>query len=634
MDDRELVGIINTEEDAAEDSELHNDREQALDYFYGRATGRLSPPAIPNRSSYVSRDVADTIDWIMPSLVKTFLSADQVCQFTPETEADVPAAKQETDYVNYIALEKNNAYEIFSAWFDDALVQKTGYVWAYWKTENDIQEETYEGLAPEELSLLMQDKEVEISEANENMLGIDPMSQQPMVTYDVVLQRKKNKGHVCYECVPPELVKIGSDVRTVSIKDARFVGVDCYMTISEIRELGYDVNDDISDEYNGDVYNRGSDSRQVYNYNTSRYEDNGDPASRIVRMRYRWMRVDYDGDGVAELRNVILIGDTILYNEKADIVPIAAITPRIIAHNHNGRSLSDVVEDIQELKTQLIRGLIDNVVLTNNGRYAVDENVVNLDDLTVSRPGGVVRINGTPTQAIVPLQHSMLGAPVLTAIEMLDGVREVRTGVTKYNMGTDSSSLNSTATGVSIISNAANQRIEWIARTFAETGVANLFRIIHALTRKHSDKEQIVRLRDDWVVVDPRTWVKRMDMTVTVGLGATNREVHTKNIMNLGTVQERAFRAGIVSPENVYNMAIELANAMGFKDANRFFTHPSKMPKQDPMSDPKVMKIVTDSQNAEKDRELKREELGLQKEQASFDNRLKTVETIGGFAGL
>lgn len=642
MNEAKLLSIISGEEDAIDDSQLNLDREHALDYYMGRPVGNLLPPEIPDRSKYVSRDVADTIDWIMPALMKTFTSGDNIVSFAARSAEDVETAEQETDYINHIVADLNPSYEIFSTWFDDALIQKNGYVHTYWKDEKDIQEERYKGLTVDQITIISQDPEVKLAEAvqtneGEMLQQQDEMGQMVEVPveplFDVVLNRTAKSGRICIENIPPEMVKVSSRHRNVRLQDASFAGFDSIMSLSDIREAGFDVSDDIVDDNydNNENYRRfpGNDSRNNFNRDVSE-----DPSSRTVTVRYRWMRVDFDGDGIAELRYLMLVGKEILVNEKTDIIPIASLTPRIIGHNHIGRSIADVTEDLQDLKSQFLRSYIDNVVLANNGRYGVDENLVNLDDFMVSRPGGVVRVRGSPAGAIMPLNHSMMGTTALQALEVVDSIRETRTGVTKYNMGQDAGSLNKTATGISIISNAANQRIEWIARTFAETGVKELFNIVHAMTRKYQDKQAVVRLRNKWVTVDPREWKKRNDMTVNVGLGSINRQQQSGGVMQLGQMQQQAFQAGIVTPENVFNMASEFAKSLGYKDADKFFTHPSKVPQKEPTPDPKMEKIKSDAANNEENRKLEREKMGLSQDNAESANQLKTIDTIGNMGAL
>lgn len=634
MDDTILLSIVDMEEAALDDAELDAERDRALDYYYGRAVGNLSPPGIPDRSSYVSRDVSDTIDWIMPALMKTFLAGDEIVKFSPRGPEDMQAAEQETDYVNHIVTDLNPIYEIFSTWFDDALIQKNGYAYSYWKTEKDIEEEKYSGLMIDQITILANDADVKITEASEQQIGADEMG-QPIMAYDVTLARTNTRGRVCIENIPPELSRVSWRHRGVRLQDAPFCGFDAYMTLSELREMGHDVEDDISDTVTNDndevslMYR----DRFTMMQQTHNNFENEDPASRVVRVRYRWMRVDYDGDGIAELRYLMLVGHEILTNDKADVVPMACLTPRIVAHNHIGRSVEEIVSDLQELKTQLIRGVIDNTYLANNGRYAIDVTRVNLDDMLVSRPGGVVRTQGDPGGAIMPLQHSSVGQPGLTAVEMIDGIRETRTGVTKYNMGQDAGNLNDTATGVKIITNAANQRIEWIARTFAETGVKELFQIVHALTRKHQDQPAVVQLRGKWVTVDPRDWKKRNDLSISVGLGSVNRETQAAGIMQIAQFQQQAFQAGIVSPENIYNTGAEFVKGLGFKDPDKFFTMPDKMPPKPQMPDPRMEKIKADMVNADKNRELEREKLGMDQHAQAFDHATQIGDKVGQIMG-
>jgi hypothetical protein len=611
MDDKELLNFIDSEELAVNDSDLQSDRERALDYYYGRAVGKLATPTIPNRSGYVSRDVSDTIDWIKPALMKTFMSGDSVCEFTPKGPEDVEAAEQETDYVNHVILSQNNAYEIFEAWFDDALIQKNGYVVAHWKKDQSIKKEVYENQDEASMFLLMQDPclQIESVETLENEYG---------VTYNAVFQRVNDKSKICIENIPPELVRVSQHHRKTSLDDCAFIGYDSYQSISSLREDGYEVDDDISDNY-GDADQDVEIRQRYYSYNRQENASTEDPSNRIVCVRNRWVKVDYDGDGIAELRFVKLVGETFLENTETDMIPMSVITPRLVAHNHIGRSVEEVVEDLMELKTTFMRGLIDNTTLANNTRTAVDANVVNLDDLMVARPGGVVRVKGSPGAAIMPLNHQMLGAPVMGAVEMIDSIRETRTGVTKYSQGTDAGRLNGTATGISIITNNANQRIEWIARTFAETGVKRLFYIVHALLLKHQDKQAVIKLRGKWVTVNPREWTERNDMVVSVGLGATNQQIQLQSLMALGNVQREAAAVGLVQPQNVFELVTEVCKAMGFKQPEKFFTNPANMPKKEPQPDPRMEKIKADMVNAEKDRELEREKLDHEKKMDGVD---------------
>jgi hypothetical protein len=317
-----------------------------------------------------------------------------------------------------------------------------------------------------------------------------------------------------------------------------------------------------------------------------------DPASRVVTFKETWLRIDYNGDGHTELRRVCMVGSTVLANEETDSIPICAWTPVIMPHRHIGRSLAEMVEDIQETKTALLRTGLDSLFLSIHGRWAVSDKV-ELDDMLVSRPGGVVRLHdgAMPGEGhIMPLVPPALAGQAFPALEYMDSVRETRTGITRYNQGLDANSLNKTATGVQAIMSAAQARIELIARSFAETGLRDLVLLTHELLRKHSDKEMVLRLRNQWMPVDPRIWKHRYDMTISVGLGTGNREQQMANLMAVMNVQREAFQAGIVTPENVYNSATKLAEIAGFKAPEQFFTNQQ----QQPSIPPEIQKQIQD----------------------------------------
>jgi hypothetical protein len=317
-----------------------------------------------------------------------------------------------------------------------------------------------------------------------------------------------------------------------------------------------------------------------------------DPTMREIWVTECYLRVDYDGDGVAELRKVTVAGDgasVVLENVEADDHPFASVTPIPMPHKFHGMSIADQTVDLQLIKSILWRGALDALYLSNAPQMGAVEGQVNLDDLLNRRPGGIVRIK-SPT-ALVPIPTAPLGGDVFQMIEYIDTVREQRTGVTRYNQGLDPDTLNKTATGINAIQNAAQQRLELIARVFAETGVKRAFRRILELVCKHQQKPKIIRLRQRWVAMDPREWNDEMDMTVTVGLGTGNRDQQVSHIMNLlqldqQIVQMQGNIAGpLVTGVNIYNKLAKLVEASGLKAVDSYYTDPRTMP---PMQSPPV----------------------------------------------
>lgn len=563
MDNKDLIAAIEEQEQFAQSGSLDQDREKALDQYLGNPYGN----EIDGRSQIVMRDVMDTIEWIKPALMKIFASTDEVCVFNPVGPEDVEQAEQETDYVNHVLMVKNNGFLILHDWFHDALLQKNGYVVARPCTEYRSNVGKYKDLTDDEFALLIGNPEVQCTEHTEYLDGMG------MTRHSCSVATKAEKRYIKVSNIPPERVRIASDWPGVSLQGCPFVEIVDYLTISQLRQMGYDVDDDINDSSN---LNEEFEERRNENQFISRTDIEADPATRRVTTRFVWMNYDENKDGIAELLYIVIVGSTILELCEDDITPVAAITPQRMPHEHVGLSVNDAVEDLQAIRTSLVRGFLDNMYLANNGRNAIDASRVNLDDMLTSRPGGVIRVTGDPNGAIIPIVHPQVGQAVLQAVEYIDSVRENRTGVTRYNQGIDANSLNKTATGINAIQNASMQRIELIARLFAETGVKDLMRIIHALSMKHSKQVEMVKLSGKWVPVDPSSWKTRDDLTVAVGVGTGNKDQQLVHLQQIWQMQGLGMQFGIATPENLYHTASKLTQNAGFKQTEQFWKDPGE----------------------------------------------------------
>lgn len=612
MDDALLVAAIERHEANAETyGNLQEDRTQALDYYFGKPLGN----EVEGRSQVVARTVWDTVEWIKPQLADVFCSGEEIVSFAPRAPDDIKGAEQESDYVNHIITQRNNWFELWYSWAHDALIQKTGYVKVYWDDEQDITTERYERLTNDEFALLMQDASVQMVEhAEETVISEDGMRPPVVeVLHTVRLERSKPRNTVRIENVAPEYVRVSQDARGLSLQDERlpFVQHAEPRTISDLRKAGLDVPDDIND--GGDsMADWEAELRDDYTPFRDRDGEETDPSMRRVLVRETWIRVDYNGDGRAELRHVIVVGTTVLLNEEADHVPLVALCPAPLSHRHYGLSLADAVMDLQRIQTALMRGALDNQYLANNGRYAVDENNVNLDDMLDSRPGGVVRVTGQPGAAILPLTHSSTGQVALPMLEYIDRIGQKRTGVNEQTQGLDPNALNKTATGAQMMMSAAQQRIKFIARIFAETGVKSLFLLVHQLTLQHSRQAELVRLRGEWVPVDPRTWVKRNDLQVSMSLGMGDRAQQLAFLAQMRQMQMEGLQIGVASPVNVYNTLTRMVRAAGYKDAQEFYQDPRNAPQpQEPPPNPAIvieqMRQQADAQKFQAEAQLKQQ---------------------------
>lgn len=604
-----LIAAIRQCEEQAESSNLQGDREKALAYYNGDPFGN----EVDGRSQVVSRDVHDTVEWIKPSLLKMFASGDEVVKFNPVGAEDVEASEQESEYVNHIFMQKNNGFMILHDWFHEALLLKNSYARAYWDDSEIIETERYAGLDDSLLAVVMQDPDVEVTAAELDEYG----------AYTIEVKRKQNYGCVKIEVLPVEQCRTSHSCRTVSVINADFFQFWDYKTITDLRLDGYKVDDDINDGESSD-YEEWLRNEQADTINYGK-EETYDPSMRKVKVRETWIRFDANEDGKAELLHIICVGDEILLKEEADIIPIAAISPSPNPHRHNGNSIADSVMDLQLIKSTLMRGYLDNTYLANNGRYAISDRV-NLNDMLSSRPGGIVRVQGEPGGAIMPLVHPQIGAAILQGIEYIDAIKENRTGVTRYNQGIDANSLNKTASGITQIMSASQQRIELIARIFAE-GVKELFWIIHKLTKQNATKEEVIRLRNDWVPVDPRTWKTRNDLTISVGLGTGNKDQMLMHLQTILMAQKEALGIGVATPQNVYEALKALTMNAGFKDVEKFWTDPSKQEPRAPQPSPEEQKMQIEmrmeQQRMQNDQQKSQAEFALKQEEMQANMSLE-----------
>jgi len=558
---------------------ISHQREQAMQYYYGLPFGN----EVEGRSQYVDSTVQDTVEWIKPSLMRVFASGDEMVKFSPHGPEDVAMAEQASDYVNYVFTKDNPGWEILYSWFTDALLSKNGIIKVWWDDYEEETREEYHGLDEVALMSLISDDGVEVVEHTEVL-------EEEIPYHDIVIKRKSYDGRIKIENIPPSEFLISRESK--NLQDARFVCHRVLKTLSELREMYPD--EDLGPE---DLSGSGEDmtdfsserlERYAFDKSAQYWEGWGDAGlNEEEGLRTYWLyesflRTDYDGDGITELRKICSVGSKILANDEIDRIPFVSITPVKIPHKFFGLSVADLVMDLQLMKSTLMRNLMDNMYNQNFGRYAVLEGQANLDDLLTQRPGGVVRVKSP--NAVTPLATPSLEPYTFQMLEYLDSVRESRAGVSRMSQGMNDNALTShtTATAVNAVMSAAQSRVELIARNFAETGVKDLMICIYELLHKNQDKERMIQLRNEWVPVRPDVWRDKSDCTVSVALGNGNKDQQMMHLSQMLQFAGDAMKGGlpIVSMQNMYNLGASLVKAMGFQNVSDFLTDPSQLPPQ------------------------------------------------------
>jgi len=579
MDDGELQSVLRAEFDDARDyhtNQLGNERQKAGDYYLGAKFGNEQE----GRSSVVSTEVADTIEYVMPSLMRIFASTDEAVRFMPRGPEDVEAAEQASEYVNWVLNNENAGFTILHNWFKDALLNKMGVVKFWWDEKVETSTEEYEGLSDPEFALLVSDQAVEVVEHEQKVLQaavVDPMSgvmvSPQIVSHEVTVRRRRKYGCIKVDNVPPE--EFFANKRARSLEDARFVAHRVEMTASDLIAMGYDR--DLVESKAGATSDLETDAERSRRFSDLAKNDPADDSQRTVLVTECYVRVDYDGDGIAELRRIVCFGEDmeVAANDPFDHIPFAVVSPILMPHKLVGRSLAELVMDLQLIKSTVLRQLLDNLYLSNNSRVVVVDGQVNLDDLLTNRPGGIVR-SAAPGM-VSPLSVPQIGQQAFGMLEYLDAVREQRTGINRASMGLDADKLQSTtAIAVQAQMSASQGKIEMIARVFAETGMRALFKGLLHLATKYENRPKIIRLRGKFVPMDPRNWKTEYDVSVNVGLGTGQTQERMQALMMVLGKQEQLLQQlglqnPVVSPNQYLNTLKQLVQLAGFKDSGQFF---------------------------------------------------------------
>ena len=588
LSDDDLLEIVDAEIMHAlgsASSKLIQERADSLKYYLGEPFGN----EVEGQSQVVVHSVADTVEWVLPSLLKIFTSGDEVVRFEPRGPDDEEAAAQQTEYINYIWYNDGNAgFMTFHTLFKDELIQKNGILKTWWEEREERKEETFENQSIEQIQLLTQpedlpeDERVEIAEQEQNSDG----------TYDITLRRWQKVGRVKIDNIPPEEFVISRDAK--SIQDARLVGHRSRRTVSDLVELGYDYA--TLEEIGGEASDIPEDEEELVRRSADD-EIGTQPTRRDRSQRQVWyfegiVKADVDGDGISEDRFVALAGEKgkgrLLANKPwGKRRPFAGITPCPMPHRFVGRSLADMVMDLQLIESTILRMMLNSgYAAINPMKIVADGGDVDMDALLTPRVGGVVR--AADVNAIREIITPFIGKELFPVMEWLQNMRENRTGVTRYNQGLDSDSLNKTARGISQIMSASQQRIELIARIAAETGIVDAFRNIQELVIKHQRRPRMIRLRNKWVEIDPRAWTSEMDVKISVGLGTGNKDQMLQHLQLIAAAQEKIImlqggpNGPIVDWNAIYKTASKIAQNAGFKDGDQLFIDPSSAPPQQP----------------------------------------------------
>lgn len=644
MTDESLLNHLQTLEDDSATfvwGALGSERERAQREYFRMPYGNEED----GWSSIVTSDVQDTVEWILPQLLEIFTATDSIVSFEPTKQEDVSGAEQATDTCNYVFTKQNDGFLVLYTAIKDALLVKNGCV--HWCTEEVAEKVRQPQKAVAAMQIAMaQQQGWEIESANPAGAVQDPMTGESLEIYDVVFERTEKRKKIKVEAFPPEDMLIKRDWHSPMLSECPYVARVMRVTLSDLAQMGYtDVtadelgsSDDPSQSADASFrLSRASRTQDAYSDSDVTSIEDDSLAEGWLRIEY--VLVDYDGDGVAERRCIYRLKDRILKNEEASHVPFATASPVLVAHRWDGMSVAEMISDLQQLKTEITRQMLNSLYLANNPRTKVltdsqGSPMANVDDLLDARPGGVLR-----TKSMEGLQEYVtpfVGRDSLPVLEYVDAMRENRTGVTRYSQGLGSDGLEKTNGESARLMSASQMRIKLIARIMAECLVKPIFKGILKLLTEGDMQKIAFRLRNEFVEYDPQEWRDSYDMTINVGLGSGDKDLQLRHLGAIFQSQmalaQSPFGPALIDPIKLYNTQARLVEAAGFKNVGDFWRDPAKEPpppQQPPPPPPQVlikqMELQADEQKFQAEQILlkTREELQaaakLQEVQASLE---------------
>ena len=645
MDDAELQAIITqdlTDAVSYVDSDLSPTRAKGTEYYRGDLFGN----EVEGNSKVVAMEVRDTVSAMLPSLMRVFFNSENVVEFAPRGPEDVKMAQQATDYANYVFQNDNNGFLTSYAIFKDALVRKCGIAKFWWEDEEQVRIEEYTGLDDQTLEMLMQEPGAEVkivvsypdpSIGEMQMTTIDPITGQPVtmpapMIHDVQIKRITKDGRIRIMAVPPEELLL--DRRARSFDDCTIIAHRQMATVADLIAMGYD-----QDEIEENLSTTDLDSNDEYLARqplstTFGTNDAANPMMRRVLYIEAYSRVDFDNDGIAELRKVCCMGGgyKVVRNLPASYIPFADFPCDPEPHTSplEAMSIFDITRDLQEIKSEILRNTLDSLAQSIHPRTAVVEGQVNIDDVLNNETGAIIRMRAPGM--VQPLTTPFVGQAAFPMMEYMDQIKEDRTGMSKAAMGLNADALqSSTKAAVNATISASQGRIELTARILAE-GMKKLFKGILFLATTHQDKARMVRIRNEWVQIDPRSWNATMDANINIGLGNGDTNERLQGLMMIMAKQEQILKElgvenPLVTPQQFSNTLRKIVELSGFKDASSYFKDipadyvPPAPPA--PKATPEELLAQVQAESIKADIQKKAAELELKRQQMIMDDDLQ-----------
>lgn len=587
LTDEQLLSIVNDEIDEAVkyfDEEIrpkleeHYKKYKADKAFYDVLMSELS-----KKSKFISADIADAIEGALPALMKIFYGTDDVISISGHTGDDAKRANTMQELCNFQITTQNDGFMLFYRWIKDALITALGVVKAHWKREYEHTEfKTTVGI--EQLALFDSDPNIEINSVEQTEGGFNDIGVAVPLFNIAYTQTKVKENRPVLENM--DAARLLYDPLCTSLEDAQYVIDRKYVTIDELRRK---EKDGIYENIDGAI-ETSAESIETMRAIIEDRDDSYSSGSSLNRARDRivlyeyYGKIDVNQDELLEDVIITVVGKTIISKQENiyGMFPFMALSPILEPFTLHGKSFADLIGQLQDLKTALIKEIMVNIAQSNDGREFIDPAAVNLEDLVRNKKYIRVNANGGSIQNHVqPKAFSPMHPMTMQVLEYIDGIKENRTGITRYNQGLDANSLNHTAHGIQTIMNAANQRLELIARIMSETGIKRLFRFLVSANQRFIDQNTVIRLTNDYIEITPDDLAGDFDMTVSSGTGVSDKQMDNQNLNEVMQIQASLIKGGFIPQQIaydfIYNATKKKLEVMGYKNVNDFIPSPDML---------------------------------------------------------
>lgn len=653
LTEEDLVRILRQEDaDAASyhDSELAKAQEDGLNRYFAKPYGVEKE----GRSKVVSHDIQDDVNSIMPDLMRCFASPDDLVSVEASNPADdqpyqigadpqgqpILSKKTKVDiqaaYGAHVFFRDNRGKENIYDFAFDGLVQRVGIMQVSWEDPEPKPPQMIEGVGPEQLAKYMADPEYEILEQSEEQGPNGPV-------FTLNVKRTPAMGRVHITAVPPEEFALTKTARNIC--EAKYHRRKRPRYLAELMREFPDKADDLAElksSVSGDssLWDDGRKQARFPDDDVDPEPNASDVGRREVILHEEYIRIDFDGDGIVELRQIKRVGKVLLENIEVEASDYTLWTPNRVSHRAIGLSIADLLEDIQRIRTEITRSYLDSLTGTLSPRTYINIQALDQDgiDAVVDNDlTAVIGVKGDPNAAVKESPSPDISAPALSALEYFDQRKQEASGNTKHKQGMDPASLNKTATGIELLQAAARTRIELIA-TWLGSALEDVFKRVFQQLAAHQDKPRQVKLFGEWCEVDPRTWADEPAVSVNVGEAGVSKHQRLGNLSLIAAKQEQVIATAgagnpLVSVQHLRNTYAAMAQCMGFKDPSLFFGEVPEDYKPEPQPDPKVVeaqmknqletaKAQNDAKNAQQkmafDQQMQAQKIASERELAAF----------------